>query len=96
MQAYSQVTSLDTVSEVMVAARPMLRAAVTTPRPKMMSKVIFVLRFICTFHKRKAGMHAVMISIIQARTWKCKSKCNAYHKVALTRNEVITYFRLSD
>ena len=56
-----------------VAARPMLIAAVIRPRPKMVCRMYLVRGFIFTFHSKKIGMIAVVISVTHEITLAFKS-----------------------
>ena len=46
----------------------MLSPAVIKPKAKMVLRITFVLLFIFKFHSKKAGMAAVVMSIIHAST----------------------------
>ena len=53
---------------VVVAARPMLIAAVMTPKQKITFNTRFVAGFICTPHKRKTGISDVVRSMTHDKT----------------------------
>lgn len=53
---------------LVVAARPMLSAAVTRPRPKTTFSTSLVLRRSCKSQRRNSGMSAVVMSMIHAST----------------------------
>ena len=63
-----QVGSVSRLCLVVVAARPMLIAAVIMPKQKMTFKTRFVDGLMSTPHKRKTGTSDMVISMQQDRT----------------------------